>query len=373
MKHLYRTRGNLFDGEDEKEEMAPPMDGKTTFSRVQNLEVVFGKCSKNNQLNNWKKRSIFWELPYWKTLDVRHCLDVMHIEKNVSESLIRLLLNNPKRPKDELHVREDMVKMGIRPKLAPIMEEGRRTYLPPACYTMSKYEKTKFCECLHGIKVPSGYSANIKKLVSMKDLKLIGMKSHDFHVLITQMIPIAIRGILPDHVRHTITKLCLVFNMIHSKVINPEDLDSWQRDIIMTLCQLEMYFPPSFFDVMVHLVSHIVREIKACGLVFQRYMYPFERRMGDLKGYVWNRHRPEGSIVRGYAAEEVTEFCTNYLKGVTTIGIPQSRHEGRLQGVGTVGFKSRVPDREEFHMAHFTVLQHMTCVAPYAHEHMEML
>ncbi|KAL4569530.1 hypothetical protein LXL04_025170 [Taraxacum kok-saghyz] len=57
-KHLYRTRGNLSDGEDEKEEMAPPMDGKTTFSRVQNLEVVFGKCSKNNQLNNWKKRSI---------------------------------------------------------------------------------------------------------------------------------------------------------------------------------------------------------------------------------------------------------------------------------------------------------------------------
>ncbi|KAL4556637.1 hypothetical protein LXL04_034791 [Taraxacum kok-saghyz] len=373
MKHLYRTRGNLFDGEDEKEEMAPPMDGKTTFSRVQNLDVVFGKCSKNNQLNNWKKRSIFWELPYWKTLDVRHCLDVMHIEKNVSESLIRLLLNNPKRPKDELHVRQDMVKMGIRPELAPIMEEGRRTYLPPACYTMSKDEKTKFCECLHGIKVPSGYSANIKKLVSMKDLKLIGMKSHDFHVLITHMIPIAIRGILPDHVRHTITKLCLFFNMIHSKVINPEDLDSWQRDIIMTLCQLEMYFPPSFFDVMVHLVSHIVREIKACGPVFQRYMYPFERRLGYLKGYVRNRHRPEGSIVRGYAIEEVTEFCTNYLKGVTTIGIPQSQHEGRLQGVGTVGFKSRVPDREEFHMAHFTVLQHMTCVAPYAHEHMEML
>ena len=47
------------------------------------------------------------------------------------------------------------------------------------------------------LKVPSGYSCNIKKLVSMKDLKLLGMKSHDCHVLMTHMIPIAIRGILP--------------------------------------------------------------------------------------------------------------------------------------------------------------------------------
>nr|GEV60532.1 hypothetical protein [Tanacetum cinerariifolium] len=59
-------------------------------------------------------------------------------------------------------------------KLAP-EEKGSRTYLPPACYTMSKVEKTQFCQCLHDIKVPSGYYTNIKKLVSMQDCKLIGM------------------------------------------------------------------------------------------------------------------------------------------------------------------------------------------------------
>ncbi|KAL4558879.1 hypothetical protein LXL04_037083 [Taraxacum kok-saghyz] len=187
------------------------------------------------------------------------------------------------------------------------------------------------------------------------------------------MIPIAIRGILPDNIRHTITKLCLFFNMIHSKVIDPEVLDSWQRDIIITLCQLEIYFPPSFFDVMVHLVSHIVREIKICGPVFQRYMYGFERYMGFLKGYVRNRSRPEGSIVKGYASEDVIEYCTNYLKGANSIGLPQSHHEGRLLGVGTLGLKTVIPDRDEFHLAYFTVLQHMTAVAPYMNEHMTML
>nr|GEW41247.1 hypothetical protein [Tanacetum cinerariifolium] len=74
--------------------------------------------------------------------------------------------------KDGVNARKDMVLMGIRLQLAP-EEKGSRTYLPPACYTMSKVEKKQFCQCLHDIKVPSGYSANIKKLVSMQDCKLI--------------------------------------------------------------------------------------------------------------------------------------------------------------------------------------------------------
>ena len=206
---------------------------------IRDLDIVFGKGRPAPPKNIWKKKSIFWDLPYWEHLTVRHCLYVMHIEKNVCDSLIGLLLNIPGKSKDGVKVRKDMVEMGIRSELAPV-DNGKRTYLPPACYTLSKAEKTKFCQCLHGIKVPSGYSANIKKLVSMKDLKLLGMKSHDCHVLMTHMIPIAIRGILPDRIRHTITKLCLFFNMIHSKVLDPEVLDSWESDIILTLCQLEM-------------------------------------------------------------------------------------------------------------------------------------
>ena len=79
-------------------------------------------------------------------------------------------MNIPGKTKDGVKVRKDMVEMGIRSQLAPV-ETGNRTYLPPACYTLSRAEKTKFCQCLHGVKVPSGYSANIKKLVSLKDLK----------------------------------------------------------------------------------------------------------------------------------------------------------------------------------------------------------
>ena len=135
----------------------------------------------------------------------------MHVEKNVCDSLLGLLLNIPDKTKDGVNARLDMVDMGIRLDLTPQKSEKGRTFLPPASYTLSKVKRIELCKCLHGIKVPSGYSANIKKLVSMKDLKLLGLKSHDCHVLITQMLPIAIRGILPTKVRKTIIMLCQFF------------------------------------------------------------------------------------------------------------------------------------------------------------------
>jgi hypothetical protein len=72
-------------------------------------------------------------------------------------------------------------------------------------------------------------------------------------------------------------------------------------------------FPPSFFDIMVHRIVHLVHEIKMC-------MYPFERFMGILKHYVRNRARPEGSIVQGYVTEEVIEFCLDYMARLDPVG-----------------------------------------------------
>ncbi|KAK2450204.1 hypothetical protein QL285_009334 [Trifolium repens] len=149
--------------------------------------------------NNCKKRSVFFDLPYWSSLDVRHCIDVMHVEKNVCDSVVGTLLNIPRKTEDSANARLDMDLMGVRPELLP-QTINNKTYLPPACYTLSKNEKTSLCQCLQSIKVPHGYSSIVKKLVSMKELKLIGLKSHDCHVLMQQLLHVAIRGILPDNV-----------------------------------------------------------------------------------------------------------------------------------------------------------------------------
>nr|ASR75326.1 transposon protein [Oryza rufipogon] len=350
------------------------LSGDEVHNMVKNIRNEFGKKrkrSKTKEKGMWKKKSIFWRLPYWKDLDVRHCIDLMHVEKNVCESLVGLMLNIPGKTKDGLNACLDLQDMNIRSELQPIRDaETGKVYLPPACHTLSKDEKIAMLSCLKDIKVPSGYSARISKYVKLDDLKLVGMKSHDCHMLITQILPVAIRGILPPKVRHTIQRLCAFFNAIGQKVIEPEDLDGLQTDIVNTLCHLEMFFPLSFFDIMVHLPVHLVKQTKLCGPAFLREMWPFERYMGVLKSYVRNRAKPEGSIIEGYTTEEAIEFCVNYMPDADPIGVPASRHEGRLSGVGTIGRKRIRPDQASYAQAHYAVLQHMAEVGPYFEEHL---
>jgi hypothetical protein len=59
----------------------------------------------------------------------------------------------------------------------------------------------------------------------MPGKKLNSIKSHDCHVMITQILPVAIRNVLPKSVRETLMKLCSFFNAISQKVISPDTLD----------------------------------------------------------------------------------------------------------------------------------------------------
>ena len=138
----------------------------------------------------------------------------------------------------------------------------------PVSYVFSSKEATYVCESLHGMSFPYGYVANYKRIVSLKDKKLMGMKSHDYHVMMTQTLPVALRNSLTPHVRNTLMELCNFFNIISRNVIDPTTLDKLQKDVVETLCKLEMIFPPSFFDIMVHLIVHLVYEIKMCGPAF---------------------------------------------------------------------------------------------------------
>nr|AAM18163.1 Putative transposase [Oryza sativa Japonica Group]AAP52758.1 transposon protein, putative, CACTA, En/Spm sub-class [Oryza sativa Japonica Group] len=281
LRHTFRRKKKIFNGKRELQPAPKDLSGDEIHNMVKDISNEFGKKrkrSKTKEKGMWKKKSIFWRLPYWKDLDVRHCIDLMHVEKNVCESLVGLMLNIPGKTKDGLNARLDLQDMNIRSELQPIRDaETSKVYVPPACHTLSKDEKIAMLSCLKDIKVPSGYSARISKYVKLDDLKLVGMKSHDCHVLITQILPVAIRGILPPKVRHTIQRLCAFFNAIGQKVIDPEDLDGLQTDIVNTLCHLEMFFPLSFFDIMVHLPVHLVKQTKLCGPAFLREMWPFER------------------------------------------------------------------------------------------------
>ena len=198
----------------------------------------------------------------------------------------------------------------------------------------------------------------------MKDLKLQGLKSHDCHALMQQLLPLAIRSILPKHVRFAIIRLCFFFNALCSKVVDVSKLNRIQSDLVITLCLLEKYFPPSFFDIMVHLTVHLSIEVRLCGPVYLRWMYPFERFMKTLKGYVRNRNRPEGCIAECYIAEEAIEFCTEYYSDMSAIGNPIEKDNVQV-GNPLPGGRAVVVEIQELQQAHHYVLQNSIEVQPY--------
>jgi len=151
-------------------------------------------------------------------------------------------------------------------------------------------------------------------------------------------------------------------------------LKGLQDDVVITLCLLEKYFPPAFFTIMVHLVVHLVREIEFCGPVYLRWMYPFERYMKVLKGYVRNRNRPEGCIGENYILEESIEFCSEFLQGVESVGLRTSNKmiDSNIdRPLSASNYKT--PTKDMIDQAHMYILHNVDEVLPYIDQHMEML
>jgi hypothetical protein len=107
----------------------------------------------------------------------------------------------------------------------------------------------KLLSFFHELKVPTGYCSNIRRLANMKDLKfnMHLMKAHNCHVIMTQLLPVAIRGVLLEKVRDPVIKLCSFFNTISHKVIDPATLDKLKKDMHHTMSRLEMHLPLTFF------------------------------------------------------------------------------------------------------------------------------
>ncbi|XP_062014790.1 uncharacterized protein LOC133731433 [Rosa rugosa] len=326
----------------------------------------------------WKKKSMFFELPYWEALLLRHNLDMMHIEKNICESIIGTLLNMKGKTKDNLNSRKDLKVMGIKKKLHPKEDGSSKSKSDAAPYVLSKKEKKIFCKRLAKLRLPDGYCSNLANRVSLQDNKIMGLKSHDCHVLIQQILAVALKGLLPKGPRIAIFRLCSFFHQLCQREIEKKNIGVLDEEIAETVCMFERFFPPSFFDIMVHLPIHLAQEALIGGPVHFRWMYPFERFMKDLKGYVKNRSNPEGCIAEKYLAEEMTRFCSGYIKGAAEIGVQSRRnedfeHETILEGRPLGEGKLKLFSSSMLEIAHRFVWTNSSEVDPWREMHREEL
>jgi hypothetical protein len=248
----------------------------------------------------------------------------MHVKKDVFKSTIDLLLDILSKTKDGLSAHKDLQVLEIREELHTQERPNGKPYPPPASYTLTTEEKRAICKCLHGIRVPTGFSTNIMNLVYISELKMSGYNTHDYHTMLSLFLAFAIRAINHPYVKMVITHMCHFFNDISNKVINVSELDELCKEIRVIMCQLEICFPPLFFDTMEHYIIHLADQIFMLGPLYMHYLYPYECHIIVMKGYVRNRARPKGSMIEGYTTEVVVECYADYIKDGKPIGVPLS-------------------------------------------------
>ena len=175
---------------------------------------------------------MFFQLPYWSKLKLRHNLDVMHVEKNICDNLLGTMFGIDGKNKDTIKSRLDLADMGIRSELHLVRLANGKYSVPRACYSMSPEEQLRFCEFLKGVKLPDGYASHIARCVNVTDRKIIGLKSHDCHVLIQRILPVGIRGMLTKDVTDVVSELGDFFQHLCERTFLISDMHKLQDNNI---------------------------------------------------------------------------------------------------------------------------------------------
>ncbi|CAL8136469.1 unnamed protein product [Prunus armeniaca] len=287
--HEWRENDKEFDRNTERRLIPREWSCDEILEQLNSLDFApFGKTvswTRPSAHLNWTHKSMFFELPYWSKLKLRDNLDVMHVKKNVFDTLMGMILDIKGKTKDTIKARLDLEKMGIRRGLW-MNRDSDKARRDLAFFSMKPNDRKDFLKFVSSVKFPNGYASNIARCINVDEAKTL--RKIDFHQL-----------------RH---------------------------DIVQVLCKFEMIFPPAFFISMIHVMVHLLEYALLAGPVNCHWMYPIERLLGELKKIVRNRAKPEGSIIEAWVQYESLTFGGMYLKDVeTAFNLPQRNNDGGVR------------------------------------------
>ncbi|XP_072060383.1 uncharacterized protein [Arachis hypogaea] len=160
-EHPWRTNKRSFNGKEEHRKAPPLLEGMKFLSHLDSMENFFGKTKK----------------------------------KNIVDSILGTLLDISGKTKDHLNARYDVQEIGIRKNPHPKEIRGhRKVKFAKACFSMTKVEKSIFCDVLKKAKLPDGAASNIFRCVNLAERKVSGYKTHDAHFMLHYLLQIPIKS-----------------------------------------------------------------------------------------------------------------------------------------------------------------------------------
>ncbi|XP_071685176.1 uncharacterized protein [Lolium perenne] len=253
--------------------------GEEISAMTMDIQTAYGKLQKQKRIGRKKRNR--------GEVDE----DLENMEENV--------LDVDKRSKDNAKARMDMKRMKIREHLH-INETQEKPDLPEAVYYMESSKKKLFCGLVKNVRFPDNHASSMYNKT------------------------------LPEEVALPLVKLAKCFKVITSKIVSNKEIAIVEEQLPEILCQLEKIFPPTFFDIMEHLVIHLPAEVRLAGPVQFRNMWSTEMFIGNMKNWVHNRSHPEGSIAESYLFDECLTFCSRYVDDCNTKFNKAPRHDDNM-------------------------------------------
>ncbi|XP_025649597.1 uncharacterized protein [Arachis hypogaea] len=314
--HMFRRNKDAFyKNRIERSKPPPRLTGEQIWYIVQNYDKISDveqlEIEGYGSMQNWTKRSIFWDLPYWCHNLICHNLDIIHIEKNVFDNIFNAVMDIKEKTKDNAKARMDLSLYCKRKNLELPEQSGGKIIKPKANYTFTLQQKRAICEWVKELRMPDGS--------------------------------------LPEQIWKPITELSQFFRDLCSTSLREDVLNKLNENIPIVLSLLG-------------------------GPVQYRWMYPFERFLHHLKKKVKNKAHVEGSIVESYLIEEISYFCEYYFNQTSIDAkqndegddsIEQNLSIFNLPGCLAGECKTRYLDDKEFSAAMNHILINCDEIKPY--------
>ena len=325
----------------------------------------------------WTQKCGLWRLPYMDDILLPHNIDMMHTEKNVGEALLGTIMDWIDKTKDNVKARVDQAELCDRPKLDMMPPKtGKKWRKPKADYVLTRAQKREVLVWFTHLMFPDGYAANLKRGVNFATMRINGLKSHDYHIWMERLLPVMVRGYVPDHIWQVLAELSFFFRQLCAKELSPTVIEEMERLAPVLLCKLEKIFSPGFFNPMEHMILHLPYEARMGGPVQARWCYAIERCQKVLRTKCKNKAKIEASIAESYVLEEVSNFTSKYYgENLPSVHNPPARYNAaddestlslfRGQLGKASGSRIKTLSSQEWRTIMLYVLTNLTEVEPY--------
>jgi hypothetical protein len=201
----------------------------------------------------------------------------MHNEKNMGEAVWNTCFDIAEKSKDNVKARLDLALICNRPSMHLVHKSNGQWDRPRGPFTVPKDVKPTILQWFKELKFPDSYASNLKRGVNLLQKKIFGLKSHDYHIFMERLLPVVFRGFLADNVWHCLAELSFFYRQLCAKELRKDVVRSMEENVAILICKMEKIFPPSFFNVMQHLIVHFPYEARLGGPVLSCWCYPYER------------------------------------------------------------------------------------------------